>query len=953
MRKTVAFCLVPSAFCLFSSAALAEGVTLGVVRSGDNVTQWMGITNRLNQSGVAYCVVDLQSVQKAADLTGTKVLFLPNVESLTPQQAIALTEWIKKGGRLIVSGPAGNLSAPEVRQMLRGVLGAYWAFPLSEPSTLKPNKTGNQQKEGESSLRGTVHGGVVIPTAISSQTAATWSVKDSPPAVVNTNQTTFLGWRWGVDAVANVQTDLAWLKSALDRYGVKSATTVSVSAVGNCVAPDAVPVAVAPVMQSVGTGEQRVPAEGQGGRGAEERRSRGAEGRRSRRAEGRRGGGQEVSAVSPVIRPQFPVPSPQSPVPSPQSPIPSPQSPAPDPTERVATASIRVVPGGEVITPQEAIAMRQDLENLIGRVESALLTANVANNSVRIAERQRGREAEEEARKETSANAVTVATTSFNTNQLSAANTLQQAREVLQSLPQLIANRDYANARSQWLKTRQDLWNLYPLDRLVENSEIRAIWLDRGTIVQAGSEQGLAKIFDRLAQAGINTVFFETVNAGYPIYPSKVAPEQNPLTKGWDPLEAAVKLAHERGMELHAWVWTFAIGNQRHNTILNQPQDYLGPVLTAHPDWANYDNRGNIIPLEQTKPFLDHANPEARRYLLSLFEEIVSRYKVDGLQLDYIRYPFQDPKRGLIYGYGSAARQQFQQLTGVDPIAISPNSPLWQKWTEFRTEQVNSFVAEVAQLVRKKRSNLILSVAVFGYPETQRIEMLQQNWEVWARRSDVDLVLLMAYAQDTNRFQELTQPWLTNDSLGATLVLPGILLVNLPELSAIDQIQFIRDSPNGGYALFAMEHFSNGLQSIFNRTQGTRRRDSKEPFPLRKPFAAAANRLTILQQEWNFLLSSNQLLMSPTDRSQYDTQSAELVKVFNRLAEKPNASNFDTAKKALTLFRFQFSGWMRLHSMKNTYQVQTWNNRLASLERLLNYGERIVLKRSTSNTVQR
>ncbi|MBE9229252.1 family 10 glycosylhydrolase, partial [Phormidium sp. LEGE 05292] len=648
------------------------------------------------------------------------------------------------------------------------------------------------------------------------------------------------------------------------------------------------------------------------------------------------------SLIVPVVpSPQSPVASRQSPVPSPQSPVPNRQSPVPDPTERVAMAGIRVAPGAEAISPQEAIAMRQELENLIGRVESALLTANAANSSVRIAEGKVGN------------TAMTVAATTLTTNQLSAANTLQQAREVLQSLPELIANRDYGNARSQWLKTRASLWNLYPLDRLVENSEIRAIWLDRGTIVQAGSEQGLAKVFDRLAQAGINTVFFEVVNAGYPIYPSQVAPEQNPLTKGWDPLKAAVKLAHERGMELHAWVWTFAIGNQRHNTILNQPPNYLGPVLTAHPDWANYDNRGNIIPLEQTKPFLDPANPEARRYLLKLFEEIVSRYKVDGLQLDYIRYPFQDPRRGFVYGYGSAARQQFQQLTGVDPINISPNSPLWQKWTEFRTEQVNSFVAEVAQMLRQKRSDLILSVAVFGYPEAQRIQNLQQHWEVWARRGDVDLILPMAYAQDTNSFQRLAEPWLNNDTLGGTLVLPGILLLNLPELSAIDQIQLVRDSPNGGYALFAMEHFSNSLQGIFNRTQATVRRDNKEPFPLRQPFAAAASRLTLLQKEWNFLLGSNQLLMSPNDRSQYNTQSAELLKAFNRLAEKPNASNFDAAKKALTLFRFQFSGWMRLHSMKNSYQVQTWNNRLASLERLLNYGERIVLKRSNSTAVQR
>ncbi|MHC5721898.1 MAG: family 10 glycosylhydrolase, partial [Nostoc sp.] len=95
------------------------------------------------------------------------------------------------------------------------------------------------------------------------------------------------------------------------------------------------------------------------------------------------------------------------------------------------------------------------------------------------------------------------------------------------------------------------LWQQFPVDRRLAQPEIRAVWLDRGTIVRAGST-GLAQIFDRLAQAGINTVFFETVNAGYTIYPSQVAKEQNPLIRGWDPLAEAVKLAHERDMELHA-----------------------------------------------------------------------------------------------------------------------------------------------------------------------------------------------------------------------------------------------------------------------------------------------------------------------------------------------------------------------------------------------------------------
>ena len=115
----------------------------------------------------------------------------------------------------------------------------------------------------------------------------------------------------------------------------------------------------------------------------------------------------------------------------------------------------------------------------------------------------------------------------------------------------------------------------YPVNDHLAQPEIRAIWLDRGTIVKARSKKDLEPLFDRMAKAGINTVFMETVNASYPIYPSRIAPEQNPMTKGWDPLQASIELAHERGMELHAWLWAFAAANQGHNAILGQPKHYL------------------------------------------------------------------------------------------------------------------------------------------------------------------------------------------------------------------------------------------------------------------------------------------------------------------------------------------------------------------------------------------
>jgi uncharacterized lipoprotein YddW (UPF0748 family) len=908
--------------------AWADAVKLGVVKSQENEGQWSGITTRLHSIGVAYCIVDFSKVQQTSDLGSTQLLFLPNIERLEPVQLAALQDWMGKGGRVIVSGPMGTLSQPEVRNQLRSLLGAYWGFALTKPSTLQPLRTNGQTWLGNAGLAATIQGGVVIPAGLNSLTAAAWSQSDNSPAVVTTEQSTFFGWRWGVDEVAPAAVDRAWLRAALGRYNL------------------------APT-----TGRQK-PKESEQ---------------------------YCVSSQTPTVnKPITPLPNRDQqntpPVGTPATPEGETQV---DPHEEVAPAPIKPNNTGP-LTAMQVAAMSQELENLIGRFESALLAANATNSNLNIQtsaaiEQFLGTSTNEKLKVEPSTLNGVAPTTATN-----ASRAIAQARMGLQNFRDAAARNDYRGARQYWSDARRTLWNNYPIDRKFAQPEIRAIWLDRGTIVRAKSEQDLAKVFDQLAAMGFNTVFFETVNASYPIYPSRVAPEQNPLVRGWDPLAAAVKLAHERGMELHAWVWLFAAANQRHNALLNQPANYPGPVLAAHPDWAIVNRQGRLFDQNTKKAFLDPANPEVRRYLMALLEEIVTRYAVDGIQLDYIRYPFQDPTVDQTYGYSQVARQQFQELTGVDPIKVYPRQrDLWQKWIDFRIRQIDSFVVSLSQRLRSakrptdarnlgsassaaatgltQRPSLILSAAVFALPRTERLQRLQQNWEDWAIRGDIDLMVPMTYALDTNGLQKLAEPLLRQSTLSPVLILPGIRLLNLPDILAIDQMQLLRDSPAGGYALFAVENLDANLRDIFSRTQGggeqanRRARENlisrsqsstTEPVPYRQPFPAAAARYAALQREWNFLLKNNQILIRQPALSEWGKQADALSTSLNQLAAEPSMQNLSSAKASLSLFRSQFQKWMGSQSVEHPYQVQVWDNRLATIERLLRYGERIALNRS-------
>lgn len=866
---------------IWANPAFAFLGRVGVVKGTENRSQWVEITNRLEAVGVNYCILEQSNWNETSNLDNVQVLFLPNVESLNGSQAQSLEQWMNRGGRVIVTGPTGTLSQPEVRRQLKSLFGASWGFFNSTPATLNPVTAllpmeTNRGRE----LSSTLVGGVVIPTSVDSQTAAVWVTDGSPPAVVMTDKSTYLGWRWGQNQVASANLDVAWLETALNRFGVSKSNQISFVRSPEPQPCDSRATEQQPTIPLLPDWTQESPHPRQ-----------------------------TIGEIPQETKPGILLANSQE-------------------------QSFNIHNQQFGFSQQEVQDMTRELESLIARFESTLLAAEANNTNLNLLPNK------------VIESSLKYRATGNNSGVLvnRSHKAILEARAGLENFQQLVQTRQYDEARRLWLKARRTLWDNYPTERQFAQAEIRSMWLDRGTIVQARSEAELARIFDRMAEAGINVVFFETVNASYPIYPSRVAPEQNPLTRGWDPLKAAVKLAHERGMELHAWVWVFAAANQRHNEILGLPRDYLGPVLSRNPDWAMTQKDGNPFDFSQgsKKAFFDPANPQVQSYLISLMEEIVMNYDVDGIQLDYIRYPFQSLNQREITGFGKSSRWLFRERTGVDPIDLKPGDPLWQQWTGFRIRQVDSFVANASARLKQRKPNLIISAAVFPMERRDRLYRLQQNWEEWGKNNWVDLIFLMTYALDTGSFEDRVRPLYEKGSAGASLILPGLRLLKVPDPVTIDQMQLVRNMPTTGFALFAAENLTPNLQGILNRIQGNVTPEQREILPHRQPFPAVANRYHALQREWSVLLVSHQLMMDEATLRQWGPQVDALGNTFNQLAQQPNSRNLAAAKTALNRFRSSFPSWMRQHQRVQPYQVQTWENRLASLEQLLIYGERMI-----------
>lgn len=218
-------CCLP--FTLLVASANAVTARLGIIRTKENAAQWEEITKRLQATGVDYCIVEASKWQNVSDFGGIRVLLMPNVDSLDRIQSNALEEWVNRGGRVIVTGPTGNLSLPTVRDQLRSLFGAYWGYTNSFPITLEAEGGQIFPTQPQATTR-TLIGGTLIATGDESETAAVWVTEQRLPAVIVSNRAVYIGWRWGMKGVASPEFDVAWLEAALNRYGVSRDTNLSI-----------------------------------------------------------------------------------------------------------------------------------------------------------------------------------------------------------------------------------------------------------------------------------------------------------------------------------------------------------------------------------------------------------------------------------------------------------------------------------------------------------------------------------------------------------------------------------------------------------------------------------------------------------------------------------------------------------------------------------------------------
>jgi uncharacterized lipoprotein YddW (UPF0748 family) len=347
-------------------------------------------------------------------------------------------------------------------------------------------------------------------------------------------------------------------------------------------------------------------------------------------------------------------------------------------------------------------------------------------------------------------------------------------------------------------------WHTDSLSAMIEG---RAVWISlwewTGSHNPSGDQSKIRQVLRALHWGRFNMAFFQVRGEADALYPSPYEPWDKELTgefgkdPGWDPLEYAIEEAHSLGIELHAWVNVFTMWRGTSPPLHTKPEHIY---YLHYPEWACHDSKGKPMALNKSYIFVSPGNLEAREHVLRVCLDIVSRYKVDGIHFDYIRYPDAD------YSHDPVSLARFKNP------AENPNQLTWADW---QREQVSAFVREFSRRAMEIRNDLKISAAVIGKynaPSTgwDGYNTVYQDAKAWAREGTVDIICPMIYwpigPNSPAPFERYLRQWVVEDPLqGLVMVGIGAYKYKGNLLETIAQIGQCRKIGANGQVMFSYE----------------------------------------------------------------------------------------------------------------------------------------------------
>ena len=240
-------------------------------------------------------------------------------------------------------------------------------------------------------------------------------------------------------------------------------------------------------------------------------------------------------------------------------------------------------------------------------------------------------------------------------------------------------------------------------------------------------------------------------------------------------------------------------------------------VMDAHPEWYVVSREG--VSCVEKPPYIEGyrwfcpSREEPREFVRRIVEELASGYDVQGIHLDYIRYPDVilpkgiQPRYGIVqdrefpeydYCYCSRCRALFADQEGIDPLEIRDEETR-ARWNRFRYDRIGSLVGELYELAHTH--DKLLSAAVFATPELSR-RYVRQDWPNWKLDAAMPMIYQKYYGEEL--------PWIgtaTSEGVrevgGRFPIYAGMQMAHVEPEELEQAVQYVCDAGAAGPAIFS------------------------------------------------------------------------------------------------------------------------------------------------------
>jgi len=308
---------------------------------------------------------------------------------------------------------------------------------------------------------------------------------------------------------------------------------------------------------------------------------------------------------------------------------------------------------------------------------------------------------------------------------------------------------------------------------LLARDEVRALWVVRTSLT---SPQAIEDMVVAAKQSGFNTLLVQVRGRGDAYYSGGVEPRPAALAAipGFDPLATAITKGHDRGLAVHAWINVNLVAGTdvpaaRSHVVYRHPEWLMVPRALAQDfgalDATGPEYLGRLTRYARSRAadleglYLSPATPGAVEYTTNVVRDIVQRYGVDGVHLDYVRYPSDDFdysrealgafRRSLVAGLSAADVRRYDARLTAEPFVYT--QAFQPEWRAFRADRLTALLTGLRQAVKAVRPSATVSAAV-GVDPAESAGRGLQDWARWLNLDLVDVVCPSASTTDAAAF---------------------------------------------------------------------------------------------------------------------------------------------------------------------------------------------------------